>query len=152
MCKTLHDTRLQLCHTIILIKVNHVKNLIGDTLESSLKSDEVIKELCKKFDMYVLRPEPQGSCDVYVRAQKHWESILGAQRVLKMDKPERLVDCIIGICAYAADNFDEGVKILERRQTKAQVDEVLKTLHPLLGQKSQGSAAHIITYKPKSKK
>jgi len=115
------------------IKTNQVKQHIGDILTESLSSDKIIQELAKKFDMYVLRPEPEGSNDVYDRAQRHWESLLGSQRVLKMQNPERLVDCIIGICAYTADNLDQGVKILERRQTSEQVRQVLETLHPLSG-------------------
>ena len=117
------------------IKKTHVKDYIGDSLTSNLDSDTVMKELSHKFDTYVLRPEPEGTNDVYKRAQKHWESILGKQRVKKMDDPTRLVDCTIGISAYAADNFDIGEDLLKRRQTPEQVRDVLKTLQPLTGEK-----------------
>ena len=79
-----------------------------------------------------MRPEPQGNCDVYTRAQNHWVSVLGDQRVLKMEDPKRLVDCFIGICGYASGNFDVAKELLERRQTPSQVKEVLKTLHPII--------------------
>jgi len=114
------------------IKPEHVKKFIGDDIGESLDSEEVMKNLVKKFDMYVLRPEPQGPCEVYNEAQKHWESLLGPQKVLKMDDPKRLVDCIIGISAYASDNFELGEALLKRRQTEVQVTQVLETLHPLI--------------------
>jgi hypothetical protein len=115
------------------VEPKEVKDLIGDDLSQSLDSAKVIKELSKKLDIYVLRPEPQGPCEVYERAQKQWTDILGDQRVLKMDDPKRLVDCCIGIVAYAANNYDLGKELLERRQTPDQVKEVLRTLHPLTG-------------------
>jgi hypothetical protein len=117
------------------VKPSQVKKYFGDTIGQSLNSDKIIQDLTKKFDVYALRPEPSGPSFVYENAQKHWESILGKQKVLKMDDPARLVDCVIGISAYAADNFDTGKDMLERRQTPEQVKQVLETLHPLLGKK-----------------
>jgi len=113
------------------IKPDQVKKYIGDDIGQSLDSDDIIKNLTKKFDIYALRPEPEGPNDVYKQAQIHWESLLGKQKVLKMDDPTRLVDCIIGISAYASDNFQIGEDLLKRRQTPEQVKQVLETLHPL---------------------
>lgn len=119
---------------------DEVKKHIGDTLQRNRASDEVIESIAKKFDTYVLRPEPgaASSDPVYVRAQEHWESLLGAQRVLKMENPGRLVDCFIGICGYSASNFDNAKDLLERRQTPGQVTQVLETLHPLLMGEQKG--------------
>ena len=85
------------------------------------------------FDVYALRPEPQGSSDVYKAAQRHWESLLGPQRVLKMEDPSRLVDCFVGICGYASENFQVAKDLLDRRQSESQVEQVLETLKPLIG-------------------
>lgn len=109
-----------------------VRKLIGDDLTSNLDAKVVMEELREKCDTYIIRPEIAYPVDVYAKIQTQWEEVFGAERVLRMTDPNRLVDCIIGIAGYAADNFDQGVKILERRQTPKQVKDVLETLHPLL--------------------
>jgi len=114
------------------IKVREVKDLIGDNLTKSLDTSDVIKKLTKKYDTYILRPEEHYDAGTYARIHNQWQKALGAQRALKMDNPQRLVDCIIGICAYASDNFKIGEDMLKRRQTPEQVTQVLETLHPLL--------------------
>jgi hypothetical protein len=113
-----------------------ITKLTGDKVDSDLDSDTVIKDLAKKFDTYVLRPEPQGDNPGYRRAHAHWESLLGAQRVLRMESSSRLVDCIIGLCGYSAENFKVAEDLLKRRQTPEQVAEVLRALHPLISSTS----------------
>jgi hypothetical protein len=110
------------------IEPSQVEALIGDKIGQPLDSSEVMAKLKDRFDMYVLRPEPEGQCAQYARAQKHWENILGAQRVFRMQKPERLVDCIIQVSAMASGNYDLGKDLLERRQTPEQVKDVLDSI------------------------
>ncbi|VVB78021.1 Uncharacterised protein [uncultured archaeon] len=121
------------------IHKDHVKKLFGDKIPSSLSSDTVMKRVLNKFDSYVLRPEPGAEPDnvVYKEAHEHWQKLLGgnSQKVLKMNDPSRLVDCFIGIAGYAANNFKQAEEMLRRRQTPGQVDEVLKSLHPLTSSK-----------------
>jgi len=118
-----------------------IKKCFGKNIGQYLDSDEVMKDLTKKFDTYVLRPEPQGECGVYLRAQAHWESILGKQKVLKMKDPARLVDDFIAICGYSADNFNHAKKLLDRRQDPKQVKDVLDDLHPLLSSPKKKTTA-----------
>jgi hypothetical protein len=106
-----------------------VNALIGDDIKQPRKTEDVIERIKKKFDTYMLRPEPSNYN--YAPIHKQWQDALGSQRVLRMDDPARLVDCIIQICAYAAGNFDLGKDLLERRQTPKQVKEVLDALSPL---------------------
>ncbi len=110
-----------------------VRHYIGTNIQKNRRTTDVLKEVAEKYDTYVLRPEISYSATVMRRVHKQWCDVLGSQRVLKMDDPKRLVDCIIGICAYSADNFDLGMNILERRQSPQQVKDVLKTLRPLTG-------------------
>jgi hypothetical protein len=119
------------------IRKDQVKRYIGDNIGQNMDADAVMKQLANRFDMYVLRPEPEGDCDVYRGAHKHWESLLGPQRVMRMEDASRLVDCVIGISAYAANNFQVGEDLLKRRQTPTQVKQVLRTLHPLLEEESK---------------
>ena len=118
-------------------RATEIRRYTGDDLSENLKTRDVIEKLTKKFDTYMLRPEI-GSYyqDAYDTIQKQWEEVLGKERVLKMTEYKRLVDNFIGICGFAADNFSEAEAMLRRRQTPEQVDDVLKTLHPLLSSKS----------------
>jgi hypothetical protein len=118
------------------VKKDEVKQLIGDETEGSPHSRDVWKELAKKFDVYVLRPET-GSYDAstYKAIHEQWAGAFGAQRVMKMHEPNRIVDCMIGIAAYASSQLEQGRAWLERRQSEEQVKEVLEALHPLVGGK-----------------
>ncbi|MBU0666032.1 MAG: hypothetical protein ABIC91_03665 [Nanoarchaeota archaeon] len=113
------------------VKSSQVKGLIGDNV-SAISTNDIMKSLDEKFDTYILRPEPSGPCDVYRQAESHWKKYVDNQKVLKMSNPERLVDCIIGIAGYASNHMNVSNDLLKRRQTSAQVEDVLKTLHPLL--------------------
>lgn len=106
----------------------------GDTLGAKLKTADLLQELKSKYHVAILRPETSSYlASEYAAIHSQWVDALGEERVLRMDDPRRLVDCIIGLCASNADNIDAGMKMLRRRQTDAQVREVLKTLHPILG-------------------
>jgi len=120
------------------VKAPWVKKHIGDDLNGNLETKEVMKKVAKKFDTYILRPEISYDAGIYATIQKQWEEVFGPQRVLRMKDYSRLVDCIIGICGYASDNFKISEELLRRRQTTDQVDEVLRVLHPLAA-KSKGS-------------
>ena len=109
-------------------KVNsdHVKKHIGDSLKSDLKSTDVFKELTTKFDTYIFRK--QYGCGLDEKIEKQWKGVLGDEKVLSIDHPERIVDCIIGVIAASADGFDEYSKLLSKHQTPEQVSQVMKTL------------------------
>ncbi len=106
-----------------------VKALIGDDLAAPLESTQVMKELNEKFDVMILRPEESYTAEEYAIIHKQWEDIFG-QRVRRMDDASRFVDTIIAICGAYANNLDEAIELLKRRQTPEQVDSVLATLHP----------------------
>jgi len=107
-----------------------VKALIGDKLDKNLDTMDVMNELNKRFDTFILRPEEEYDKETYKKIHNQWQKALGNERVYKMKDPKRLVDCIVGISSIYADKFDLGVKMLERRQTPEQVRQVLDTLHP----------------------
>ncbi len=106
-----------------------VKALIGDDLTGPLDSAQVFKDLKEKFDVRVLRPEESYSQLEYKRIREQWEGVLG-QSVLKMDDASRFVDTVVACCGDYADNLDEAINLLKRRQTPEQVKSVLATLHP----------------------
>ena len=91
---------------------------VGD---EALSGVEAVKQLAKKFDTYLL------TRDGYTT--NNWEEALGKEKILSLNDPRRIVDSLIGIVAGATGNFDDFTQRLGTRQTKAQVQSVMKTLH-----------------------
>jgi hypothetical protein len=121
-----------------------VRTHIGDSISIPLGANSVMRDLAKRFDVYILRPEPTYSPSMYADIHKQWETVLGPEKVLRMDDPRRLVDTIIAINGYATNHWKQSKELLERRQSADQVDQVVKTLHPLLaagGKKQDRSKA-----------
>jgi hypothetical protein len=115
------------------MNIVEIKDMIGDDLDEGPNTTEVMKQLADRFDTFILRPELHYNPSTYARIHEQWQEVLGDQRAIRMPSPERLVDCIIGICAYAGNNFEIGEELLKRRQSPSQVKEVLKALHSLRG-------------------
>jgi hypothetical protein len=104
------------------IEPEHLEKFVGDKGRKKTKTADVIAELQKKFDLYMLYvPTIEG-----IGA---WEKAFGKQMVFKMEDPRRIVDCIIGLCAIYADDYAAFEKRLSIRQTPEQVKQVLGTLH-----------------------
>jgi hypothetical protein len=114
------------------IKVSTVQRTIGDVIPDDLDSAAVFAELGRKFDVYALRvPYEDQERDDYIHGR--WQEVLGRQRVLRMEDPKRIVDCVIGLGAILADEADSFSSRLAIRQTPSQVAEVMRALHPALG-------------------
>lgn len=114
------------------ISPGHILQYFGEKVAAPVKTADVIKEVQKKFDLYMLYvPTIDGIVE--------WEKALGKQMVFKLDDPQRIVDCIIGLCAIYADDYAAFEKRLAIRQTPAQVKSVLATLHPAAPQEEKTS-------------
>lgn len=106
------------------IEAGHVAKYIGDKRSGPTNTLHVIKKLQEKWDVYMLYvPTISGIDD--------WRAALGHQMVLEMHDPKRIVDCIIGLCAIFADDYEAFQTRIGIRQTPSQVETVLKTLHPV---------------------
>ncbi|MFQ6010288.1 MAG: hypothetical protein ACE5J7_04180 [Candidatus Aenigmatarchaeota archaeon] len=114
------------------VDAGHIRDLIGDNVKNDRESMKVMKDLCKKFDTYNLRIEyDNGRLEDEIH--ELWQNALGKQHVTKMEDPRRIVDCIIGMTAMAAGDWDKFEERITHRQTKKQVKQVmdtLKDLHP----------------------
>lgn len=112
------------------IRKMHLKQFFGDDRAEDVDAYAVFAELGKKFEVYNLRVEyGDKQKDAEIRAQ--WQKAIGAERVLRLEDPRRIVDCVIGLTALVADEYQQFQGRLAKRQTAEQVDQVLKTLHPL---------------------
>lgn len=127
-----------------------VKTYIGNDVAGSLSSMDVMAQLCKKYDTYILRKQYESSHESYINEQ--WKNALGSQKVMKLDDPKRIVDCIIGIVASTAGSFDDYKNRLTKRQTMAQVKDVMKTLAKLKDGDAGGTKGKTVHLLPSGKK
>jgi hypothetical protein len=80
-------------------------------------------KLRKKFEVYIIR-KPYGASSFQTTnstdntIQRQWEDLLGADHVICVPEPERVVDVIYGILGDYTGKFDEFVKELKERQGK----------------------------------
>lgn len=127
-----------------------VKTYIGNDITGSLDSMDIMSQLCKKYDTYILRKQYESSHESYINEQ--WQKALGSQKVLKLDDPRRIVDCIIGIVASTAGSFGDYTKRLTKRQTLVQVKDVMKTLGKLKEGDTGGTKGKTMHLLPSGKK
>lgn len=112
------------------IRKRMVHDLFGDDLAQDLDAYQVFADLGKKFSVYNLRVTyGDAAKEEEIRAQ--WQKAIGVERVLRLEDPRRVVDCVLGLTALAADDYQKFSERLAQRQTAEQVEQVLKALHPL---------------------
>ena len=95
------------------------------TLEKRISVEDIFKELTRKFSVYVIRKRYDRSES---SVQSQWVGLLGENRVVPLQAPERVVDVIFGILAGETGMVDYFHKEIEARQNKDQVDTVYKSL------------------------
>ncbi len=135
-----------------------VSKYFGDSLPEEPDTKKLMKELAERFDTYIVRPEECYDASTYAKIREQWREVLGRERVMKLDNPERLVDCIVGICGYAAENYKESLAMLERRQIDPdkpaeglnKVEQVLTTMKSLLGEDAVAAEIERLREKYKS--
>jgi len=112
----------------------HLKAHFGDEVDDPIDAYAVFKELAERFEVYNLRVK-YGQDDRDEEIREQWQKAIGCERVLRLEDPGRVVDCAIGLTALLAQDYDQFTDRLTKRQTAEQVDQVMQTLHPLLGGK-----------------
>lgn len=109
------------------IRSGHVKNLIGDTIESDLNSRTMWQELSKKFNVYMLRkPYTNGNEEDTIREQ--WTSVLGPEKIIQLPSADRAVDVAMGIVAKHWGQFGDYAQNLSARQDPAAQIAVLQSI------------------------
>jgi len=114
------------------IKVGTLKKMVGDTVARDVDSFDAFRDLRKSFETYMLRVPYTADAEKDQFIHDQWVRALGAQNVLRMEDPKRIVDCIIGLAAILAEEGDSFSQRLAIRQTAEQVQQVMRTLHPAL--------------------
>lgn len=95
----------------------------------SFQASQAWSELMKKYNVFHVRKRYEGAGDTQIRT--HWETILGAERVLPVTNPKAVIDVILGAIAITSGSrnlqtYVEDMK--ERGQDKERIDEVTSAL------------------------
>jgi thymidylate synthase len=109
-----------------------VKSYLGDNLKSDLKTVDIIHELQKKYNVFLLHKNYEYGDDKKVT--KMWRDALGSENVLLVNTPKACVDVMLGVMAIISKTrtMKEYVKDMkERGQTTERIDEVSKALDEL---------------------
>ena len=118
------------------------KKLVGITLEKTLTTKEVFKELTNKYSVYLIRkPYETSSGNTMSSTDKritaHWAELIGEDHIAPLPEAARVVDVIFGILAKETNRIAYFEHELEDRQLAdkggaGKVDAVyksLKTIH-----------------------
>lgn len=117
--------------------VNDLKLRFGGD-HARVDAAAVFEDLKKKFkgNVFLVHRRYHDSRDDYIVS--HWQSVLGAERVLRLGSDQAIADVTLGIFAVmtGARTLDEYLKDMrterDRAQTEDRISEVRATLSPLL--------------------
>ena len=124
------------------------ESVAGVSLQGSITTEQIFQRLRQKFEVFLIR-KPYGSSsgnsmsDTDREIHHRWVELLGADRVVDLPDPNRVVDVIFGILAKVMNRFDEFEKEIEERQDPDQVKTVyksLKTIHTAMVTPDKGKS------------
>ncbi len=113
---------------------HHIKELIGDTVEADIPTEEVFAQLQDKYEVYCLIPDGTQ----YHRDRKikqTWQDLLH-ERVIQLEDPSHVSEAIasiIGVNEGNVDLDDVGKDLRAVGTNSAVVDSVTKALAPISG-------------------
>ncbi|MBT3297569.1 hypothetical protein HN385_01450 [archaeon] len=105
---------------------SQVEQLIGDKLQGPLDSAKTIQELTQRYDVYLLRKSYSHGLDKEIEGQ--WKEVLGAQKVIPIYDPERVVDVAMGLVAKKWGYFGDFENNLGARQDSVGKESVMMSL------------------------
>lgn len=109
------------------------KSVAGVSLQATITTEEIFTRLREKFEVFLIRKPYKSSSENSMSAadceiHQRWVELLGADRIVDLPDPNRVVDVILGILAKVVDRFDEFKQEIEGRQEPDQVKTVYKSL------------------------
>ncbi|MDO8685416.1 MAG: hypothetical protein Q7J78_01955, partial [Clostridiales bacterium] len=115
-----------------IVNKEHAKQYAHVSLNKDITTEEVMKELQKKYAVYIIRKAYALSEAKNALIQKQWESYLGADHVVNLPEARRVVDVTFGILAEETGKtayFNEELKQRQKPEQVKTVLEALKTVH-----------------------
>lgn len=101
------------------VNKDQVKDLIGDTLEANIPTENIIEELKQKFEIFYLLPAGTSNYGSPVIIN-HWSKLLGKDRVLKLQDMAMVSETIASLIGVTEGKTDSDT--LETDLTGVGVD------------------------------
>lgn len=90
-------------HAYDVVDAGQIKNILGDVLQSDVRTTDVIKQLKERYHVFFVIPNmTQYYNDVNL--EKYWVGLLGQQNVLKLDDPGKICELIAGAVALCEEH------------------------------------------------
>ena len=111
------------------VSAKQARYYLGESIRNDRDAGEVWRALGEAWNVFHLRKHYGGAQDAGIRAQ--WEDVLGAERVLTLDEPERAVDLALGLIARVWGHYEDFEVNMSARQDAAKVRAVGERLRGL---------------------
>lgn len=112
------------------VSAKQVRYYLGGNIRSARDSADVWRAVSESWNVFHLRkPYGSGRQDVEIRGQ--WEEVLGAERVLALDEPERAVDLALGLISRVWGHYEDFEVNMAARQDAEKVRAVGERLRGL---------------------
>lgn len=110
-----------------------VASLMGDTIESDLTVEQVVAEAQEKYNVFFIIPKgASNSASSWLKDR--WQTLLGAEHVLMLDKPDSVCEAIavaIGACEGTTDIAGATADLKAAGTSTAVIADVTRALDPL---------------------
>eukprot|EP01080_Neovahlkampfia_damariscottae_P007119 gene7119-11282_t len=80
-------------------KVENIKKYIGDDIDKDISTSELIQELKKQYNVFLLQKDHGSKTNIL---EKLWKDELGEENVLQVSNPKACVDVMLGVMAIAS--------------------------------------------------
>ena len=107
------------------IEKRHAKMANVTLKDYTISVRDVFEELKRKFSVYIVRKEYSRN---EAKIQAQWVTMLGANHVIPLEDPNRIVDVIFGILAGETNQLAYFTAEITSRQTPEQVKTVFESL------------------------
>lgn len=111
---------------------SQVEGIIGDTLETDLRTADVLKELQTRYEVFYILPNMTSYYDEPI-VLNYWRELLG-ERVLKLEDPNGVCELIastIALCEGAGDRDSVCTDLVDIGTAQGTVNAVSKALAPI---------------------
>jgi hypothetical protein len=114
------------------IYANHIKDIIGAKEDNDIVTEELIKQLLEKWNVFVILPKMTNN---YGQKWLHegWKKLFGNEHVLDLDNPNGICELISTTVKLCEGALDEDTISSDLAASGLQVsDSVTKALNPLM--------------------
>lgn len=112
------------------LKRKQVEEVIGESLPSDIKSEEIFQKISAKFNFFVLHKSYDDGDEAIC---KRWRELIN-ERFIMLKDPKACIDDMLGIISMISQTRDldsYAIDMVNRGQSNSRIEEVTKALGPL---------------------